>query len=114
MATDLTGRYPVPSRLGHEYVLVTRYLGYIRLTPQVSRTKYACRDSFRDVFAFFSSRSKPIYQVIMDNGKSDLIVEFFRENKIQKVEFVPPGGSPYQPGRAGDTDGKKAHHLLPR
>ena len=91
MATDLTGRYPVPSRLGHEYVLVTRYLGYIRLTPQVSRTKYAYRDSFRDILAFFSSRSKPIYQVIMDNEKSDLIVEFFRENKIQKVEFVPPG-----------------------
>ena len=53
MATDLTGRYPVPSRLGHEYVLVTRYLGYIRLTPQVSRTKYAYRDSFRDILAFF-------------------------------------------------------------
>jgi hypothetical protein len=89
MATDLTGRYPVPSRLGHEYVLVTRYLGYIHLTHMHTGTRSG------KVLFFSLLRLTPLNQVIMDNEKSGLIVDFFRDNEL-KVEFVPP--PPHQPG----------------
>ena len=32
-ASDLTGRFPVPSYLGHEYILVTLHRGFIHSTP---------------------------------------------------------------------------------
>ena len=61
LALDLTGKYPVRSRLGHEYILISSYyLGYIYYTPQLSRTKYAYRDSFLSVCSFFSARHLPI------------------------------------------------------
>ncbi len=36
LAMDLTGKYPVRSHLGHEYILISSYLEYIHYTPQVS------------------------------------------------------------------------------
>ncbi len=90
LAMDLTGKYPVRSRLGHEYILISSYLEYIHYTPQVSRSKYAYRDSFLSVCSFFSARRLPIAQVIMDNEKSDLLDELFVSKHIS-VEYVPPG-----------------------
>ena len=89
-ASDLTGKYPVPSRLGHEYILISCYSGYISYTPQISRSASAYRDSFKSLCAFFSQRSQPIAHIIMDNEKSDMIEGFFLDSKIT-VEYVPPG-----------------------
>ncbi len=62
-ASDLTGKYPVPSRLGHEYILISCYFGCdsaILPIPQISRSATAYRDSFKSLCTFFSQRSQPI------------------------------------------------------
>ena len=109
LAVDLTGKYPVRSRLGHEYILISTYLGYIHYTPQVSRTKYAYRDSFLSVCSFFSARRLPIKQVIMDNEKSDLLDDLFVSKNIE-VEYVPPGDHRTNPAERAIRTGK--NHLI--
>ena len=89
-AADLTGKYPVPSRLGHQYILISCYMGYISYTPQISRSAVSYRESFKSLCAFFSQRSQPITHIIMDNETSDLLEEFFTDKDIT-VEYVPPG-----------------------
>ena len=106
---DLTGKYPVRSRLGHEYILISCYLGYIHYTPQISKSKYAYRDSFLSVCSFFSARRLPIAQVIMDNEKSDLLDELFISKNIS-VEYVPPGDHRTNPAERAIRTGK--NHLI--
>ncbi len=90
---EVNTRYAPVYRLGHEYILISSYLGYIHYTPQLSRTKYAYRDSFLSVCSFFSARHLPITQVIMDNEKSDLLDDLFTCSciKILRLSMSPWG-----------------------
>jgi hypothetical protein len=76
-AADLTGRFPIPSIHGHEYILVTKHLGFIHLQPLKTRTAPSYVSAFRKVFSFFSSNSFPISHIIIDNEISAQLAAFF-------------------------------------
>ena len=77
-SSDLTGRYPIPSRDGHEYILVTVFNNYIHLTPQKSRSSAAYVSSFTSILAFFKSRNSPILHLHIDNESSTPVRTLFQ------------------------------------
>ena len=90
-AADLTGRFPIPSHLGHEYLLVFLHLGYIHYVPMPSRTSTSYVSAFRSAFTFFSSRSHPISHIVLDNETSAGLTTFFLSTKPPtKFQYLPP------------------------
>jgi hypothetical protein len=65
-SVDLTGRFPVRSYDGHEYILAVVHHGYIRLTPLKNRSSLSYISGFKSVVAFFSSLSYPLTHLILD------------------------------------------------
>ena len=54
-SADLTGRFPVKSVNGYEYILVTVHHGYIHLTPLKNRSSASYVSAFSSVVTFFKS-----------------------------------------------------------
>jgi hypothetical protein len=69
-ASDLNGRFPVPSSNGDDYILITLHLGFIHYIPLKSRTAASYVSAFQQIFAFFKSRSFPVTHFILDNESS--------------------------------------------
>jgi hypothetical protein len=90
-AADLTGRFPIRSRKGNEYVLVTAHHGYIHVEPQPSRQASAYVKSFTSTLAFFHDRDSTITDIITDNERSDLLTSLFRSQTTPvTVQYVSP------------------------
>ncbi len=51
-AADLTGRFPIPSHLGYEYVLIVLHFNYIHFVPLKSRTSASYLTAYRSVAKF--------------------------------------------------------------
>ena len=88
-ASDLTGRFPIPSYDGDEYILITVHLGCIHYLPLRSCTSASYVSAFRKVFAFFKSKSFPVTHLILDNESSTALVTFL-QSTIESHQFVPP------------------------
>ena len=89
-ATDLTGRFPIKSKDGNEYILVTTFKGYIHLTPQANKSAEAYVTSFKSIFRFFKLHNHPITDLISDNETSASVRAFFSSPNINcSVQFVP-------------------------
>ena len=90
-ASDLTGRFPVKSRSGNEYLLVTVYKGYTHLHPQPSRSADSYVSSFKAVFLFFKNLGHVISHIISDNESSSTLRSYFADPTTNvTVQFVPP------------------------
>lgn len=90
LSSDLTGRFPVPSSTGSQYVLVTECDGYIHVEPMSARTTSEYMRAFRLVVKFFASHGrKPFFQKL-DNETSATLENFFRAENIQ-IQYCPPG-----------------------
>jgi hypothetical protein len=90
-ATDLTGRFPVKSEDGNEYILVTTYKGYTHLTPQPNKTAQAYVTSFQFIFRFFRMHGHVITNLISDNETSLTARNFFSSPNINcDVQYVSP------------------------
>ena len=91
-ASDLTGRFPITSRGGFSYFLVSVFNGYIHAEMMRSRTKAEYVQAFRATLKFFKEKggAQPMVQRL-DNEKSDDLKTFFAEEAKVKVEFVAPG-----------------------
>ena len=90
-ATDLTGRFPIKSKDGNEYILVTTFQGYIHLTPQPNKSQEAYVTSFKSIFRFFKSHNHVITNLISDNETSASARAFFSSPNINcTVQYVAP------------------------
>ena len=90
-ASDLTGRFPIRSRKGAEYVLVTTYKGYIHVEPQNSRSAPAYVRTFTATLRFFRSHGHPLTDLIADNERSEDLTALFRSQPHPvTVQYVPP------------------------
>ena len=91
LAADLTGRFPVRSRAGNEYVLVTALHGYIHVEAMPSRTAAAYVAAFSRAFRFFRTRGFPVRALVTDNERSSTLTSFFQsQSPPPAVQYVPP------------------------
>jgi hypothetical protein len=81
---------------------MTLHRGFIHYQPMKYRTAPAYVSAFRKVCLFFSSKSFPLTNLILDNETSSQLSAFFVSQNI-KFEHVPPN----QPRRAIHSHGKK-------
>ena len=52
-SADLTGRFPLKSLAGNEYILVFRFHGYIHVEPVKSKSAKAYIEAYKLAFNFF-------------------------------------------------------------
>ncbi len=92
-ASDLTGRFPIPFYLGHEYILVTLHRGFIHYHAMKSRTAPAYVSAFKAVLSFFSSNGFPITNLKLDNESSSQLSALF----VRSCTRLPSNTSPRTP-----------------
>ena len=90
MAPDLTGRFPVKSRKGNQYVLVTAFHNYIFAVPMPSKTSSAYVTAFHSTFNHLKSTNLSITNITTDNEISQPLLDLFNNLNI-KAQFQPPG-----------------------
>ena len=90
LSSDLTGRFPVPSITGAQYVLVTECEGYIHVEAMASRTHTEYVRAFKNIVKFFTALGrKPFYQRL-DNETSAPLEAFFKRENVS-IQYCPPG-----------------------
>ena len=90
--TDLTGRFPISSAAGTNYVLIMfcQDINYIHAEKLRSREAAVILDAYKAGVEFFEQRGvKPEFERL-DNETSNIFQKWCRENQIN-VQFVPPG-----------------------
>ena len=86
---DLTGRFPVKSYDGYEYIMVVRHHGYIHLVPLKNRTSLAYVSAYKSVVSFFSSLSHPLTHLLLDNETSSALTDYFVSISLT-FQYAPP------------------------
>jgi hypothetical protein len=91
-SSDLTSRFPVTSRGGYSYFLVSIFNGYIHSELMRSRSKAEYVRAFKATLEFFKEcgGAQPRVQRL-DNEKSDDLKQFFKSEARVEVEYVAPG-----------------------
>jgi hypothetical protein len=86
--SDLTGRFPIPSSRGNNYVLVSIYKGYIYGIALPSRKGPAYVKAYETLYTHFRSLGHHPAVQRLDNETSGALEKFFQTQNI-KVEYVP-------------------------
>jgi len=88
--TDLTGKFPVTSHKGNNYVQVSEYNGYIHMVPQATKSASDHLKALKLTLEFFkASGNIPTIQR-MDNETSAIVNEYLQKEVHMKIELVPP------------------------
>ena len=89
--SDLSGRFPVPSVTGEQYVLLSVWNGYVHMEPMANRKSASYARAFEATYAFFHSAhgSTPTLQRL-DNETSGELEATLRKLHTT-VTYVPPG-----------------------
>ena len=88
---DLTGRFPVKSRKGNEYVLVSVWDGYIHYEAMASRTSAAYIQAYTKIIAFYQSVGRQPKFWRLDNETSDDLEKFLAKAGVGRPQYVAPG-----------------------
>jgi hypothetical protein len=88
---DLTGRFPVQSRSGHNYMLIiiTDDHNYIHIEPMKNRSAPEYVRAFTTALAFFNQHGTTFSSLHMDNETSTEIETTCRTAGI-RIQYVPP------------------------
>lgn len=90
VSSDLTGKFPISSSSGSQYVLVSEMNGYIHCEPMASRSNSEYLRAFKNIVLFFTQLGhRPFYQKL-DNECSTTLQTYLRNEKIT-LQFCPPG-----------------------
>ena len=87
---DATGRFPVASRRGNQYILVFTWKGYVHYEPMPSRTASSYLAAYTRAWVFYCRFGAPPSFMRMDNETSDLLESFAKEKHFT-IQYVPPG-----------------------
>ena len=90
LSSDLTGRFPIPSTTGSQYVLVTEYEGYIHAEAMASRNHIEYVRAFKNVVKFFTALGKTPFYQRLDNESSAVLESYFKSQNIT-IQYCPPG-----------------------
>ncbi len=108
-SADLTGRFPVRSSQGYEYILVVIHRGYIYLTPLKSHTSSSYVAAFASVVPFFKALLHPLTHLLLDNETSNDLTLFFKTSFIS-YQYVPPNNHRSLPAERGICTSK--NHII--
>jgi hypothetical protein len=89
-SSDATGRFPIPTASGWEYILVSTLNGYVHLELLKDRTASEYRRAYTAMYAFYELHGKLPTTQRLDNESSGQLRAFLVEAKT-KIEFVAPG-----------------------
>ena len=87
---DATGRFPVKSRKGNEYVLVSVWDGYVHFEAMSSRSSASYVQAYTRMLAFYKSVGRTPRFWRLDNETSAELEKFLADNG-SSVQLVPPG-----------------------
>ena len=87
---DATGRFPLASADGKEYILVMSYKNYIKPIAFANRGADTYVKAFREGIHFFKNLGHDVTSIVMDNETSKPLLRLFQEEKMSH-QFVPPG-----------------------
>ena len=88
--SDMPGRFPFPSHLGHEYMLLSVFRGYIHIELMKNREGPELVRAYRATYDFFNTATlKPQFQML-DNEKSTALDKLLKHDLKVTVELVPP------------------------
>ena len=89
MHSDLTGKFPVTSFSGMQYIIVSVMDGYIHIEPMRSRHHLEYIAAYKRTINFFSNLGrKPLFQRL-DNETSNALETFARTNNIS-IQYCAP------------------------
>ena len=108
-SADLTGRFPVRSVHGFEYILVVAHRGYIHITPLRNRTSVSYVAAFTSIVSFFKTLSHPLTHLLLDNETSTDLTNFFVSALITH-QYVPPNNHRTLPAERSIRTAK--NHIL--
>lgn len=89
-SSDATGRFPVPTASGYEYILVSTLNGYVHLELLKARTAQEYLRAYKSMYAFYEAQGKLPTRQRLDNETSGHLEAFLREVNT-KIEYVAPG-----------------------
>lgn len=90
VSSDLTGRFPVSSYTGTQYVLISEMDGYIHAEPMASRAHTDYVRAFKRIVAFFSALGRQPFFQRLDNETSAAVETYLRSENIH-LQYCPPG-----------------------
>lgn len=89
-SSDATGRFPIPTKSGFEYILVSTLGGYVHLQLLKSRNKSEYVRAYKLMYDYYEQYGhKPTIQRLDNESSSDL--ETFLRACGVATQFVPPG-----------------------
>jgi hypothetical protein len=86
--SDATGRFPIVSSQGHQYILVSVFNNYVHLEPMASRSADSYVKAYQATFAFFRQLKHHVAIQRIDNETSSQLEDFFRAEGVS-VEYAP-------------------------
>ncbi len=87
--SDATGKVPVCSSTGNNYILVSVFNSYIHLEAMASREGAQYVAAMKRTIEFFRSLKHEVTYQRMDNETSRLLERFMQQEGIE-IEYVPP------------------------
>ena len=88
--SDMPGRFPFTSHLGHEYMLLSIYRGYIHVELMKCREGAELVKAYRATYSFFARLTDQPNLQMLDNETSTALNEYLRNEAKVTVELVPP------------------------
>jgi hypothetical protein len=87
---DATGRFPLASADGKEYILIMTYKNYIKPIAFANRGADTYVKAFREGIHFFKNLGHTVTSIVLDNETSKALSKLFKEENII-AQLVPPG-----------------------
>jgi hypothetical protein len=89
-SSDATGRFPITTKSGWNYLLVSTMGGYVHLELLKDRTKGEYIRAYKQMYAYFKMYGHTPTIQRLDNESSTELELFLRELEVD-TQFVPPG-----------------------
>ena len=87
--SDLTGRFPIISRTGNQYILVSTLDGYIHARPMKSRHHTEYKKAYAATIKWFTDLGhKPIFQRLVN--ETSIPLETFIKKLDISIQYCPP------------------------
>lgn len=89
--SDITGRLPVQSSLGNNYILILHHLDSNAILAEPIQTRHSLDilKAFKSMHTYITNKGFKIEHHILDNECPQALVDYFQTNNI-KHQLVPP------------------------
>jgi len=106
---DATGRFPIASKAGNQYILVFIYKNYTHLEPMAARSGTEYAKAFERAIEFSKQKGQDMLYIRMDNETSKVVTDMFKKNDITH-QYVPAGS--HRANRAEPAIRRTKNHII--